>query len=89
MAKFQIISLNFLTILESEMCLSNLVLKAHHTWNYPVLQMYHLLMDRLSFFGNSGVHMPEVCHYSFVLHHLSTNQHYWTQVCQEAFFQYN
>ena len=41
-----------------------------------MLQMYPLLMDRLIVFGKSGVQMPEVCHYSFVLYHLSTNQHY-------------
>ena len=89
MAKFHNTFLNFLTISGSEVHFSNLVLKAHHTWNYPMLQMYPLLIDILSFFfGNSGVEMPEVCHYSFVLHHLSTNQHYWSQVCQEDFFQY-
>ena len=30
------------------MHLSNLMLKVHHALNYPVLQMYPLLMDKLS-----------------------------------------
>ena len=34
----------------SEMHLSNLIPKVYHTWNYPMLQMYPLLMDRLSCF---------------------------------------
>ena len=52
-AKFHNISLNFLTISGSEMHLSNLVLKVHLTWNYPMLQLYLLLMDRLSCFWQS------------------------------------
>ena len=48
MAKFHNISLNFPITSGREMHLSNLIQKVHHTWNYPMLQMYPLSMGMLS-----------------------------------------